>query len=287
MLRLKPLPEENATDFIKSVYEAVKVALQIPAVPLYFQYLGNYPEYLGYLWNILAPNIGTEGFNKAGSQIDQIAAGAISVIYTPSETAKNLSTQIHSSEKEQILRTIAELRQLNTYMMILTIAVRESLKGVYVAAKQISSTRSSEHTQEPETEKTIDEMVKESLQTVAAGSSLQQVDTKVANMLVPLYGSNALMISQYPAFFSLSADELENLMKTEAYLKARVEMEKFTHILLLQLPSPIHISYIETSKMLFNKPYAEDLLFLLKDTFPSHFPKLVLATEMMEKIIRE
>jgi hypothetical protein len=194
---------------------------------------------------------------------------------------------MNPEEKEQIHHTITDLRELNIKMMILTIAVRESLKGVHVSAKQITETSRSIQPQQ-EAEKTIDEIVQESLLAVSTTLSptAQAFDTKVANMLVPIYGANALMISQYPAFFSLSAEELEKVMKTEAYLKTRVEMEKITHLLLMQLPSPVHISYVETAKMLFNKPYAEDLLFVLKDTFPSHFPKLVIATEMMEKIIR-
>lgn len=285
MLRLKPLPEEKATEYTKSVYDSIKTTLGVPTPPLFFQYIGNYPDYLGYLWSIVAPNIDTEGFQKSCNQLLQISESAISVIYTPSEKAKALSSKMHPSEKEQLQKTIDDLRLLNVKMMILTIAIRESLKGLYIISKQISDGSYRSPAAPQEAEKTIDEIVQESLQSVSA-SNMQTFDTKVAHMLVPVYGANALMISKYPEFFSLSAEELETLMKTEAYLKARVEMEKITHILLLQLPSPIHLSYIETTKMLFNQPYAGDLLFVMKDTFPSHFPKLVLATDMMEKMIQ-
>lgn len=286
MLRLKPLPEEKAPEFTKSIYDAIKTSLQTPSVPLYFQYLGNYPDYLAYLWNILVPNIQAQGFIRFSGRIREMAHASVAVIYTPSEHAKILSSQMHPSEKEQIEKTITELRAVNITMMILTIAVRESLKGVHVSAKEITD-RSFGTSIEQQPERTIDEIVRESLLSVSSPvSEKQELDAKVASMLVPVYGSNALMLSKYPAFFSLCAIELENVMKTEAYLKTRVEMEKITHLLLLQLPSPIHISYKETAKMLFDKPYAGDLLFLLKDTFPSHFPKLVLATEMMEKIIQ-
>lgn len=285
MLRLRPLSEEKAPEYTKSVYDAIKATLGVPITPLFFQYIGNYPDYLGYLWSIVAPNIDTEGFHKSCNQLLHISESAISVIYTPSEKARTLASQMHPSEKEQLHKTVDDLRMLNVKMMILTIAIRESLKGLYIISKQISENSYGSPTAPLEAEKTIDEIVQESLHTVAS-SSMQAVDTKVAHMFVPVYGANTLMLSKYPEFFSLSAEELEILMKTEAYLKARVEMEKITHILLLQLPSPIHLSYRETTKMLFDKPHAGDLLFVMKDTFPSHFPKLVLATDMMGKMLQ-
>ncbi len=288
MLRLKPLPEEKAPEQTKHLYDAIKNALDVPSIPLFFQYIGNYPDYLNYIWEIVSPNIGTEGFERCCAQVVQMATSAVGVIYTPVEEVKVLSSEMHPSEKEQISHTVAELRTLNVKMMILTIAIRESMKGVHVSAKQLENSSRTSFT-EPEAEKTIDEIVQESLLAVASSTSspVQSLDAKVANMLVPIYGANSLIISKYPAFFSLSAKELERVMKTEAYLKTRVEMEKITHLLLMQLPSPIHISYVETAKMLFNKPHAGDLLFVIKDTFPSHFPKLVIATEMMEKMIKE
>lgn len=285
MLRLKPLPEENASELARTIYTEIKETLRVPTVPLFFQYIGNFPEYLDYVWSVISPNLDTEGFQKSCQQLVQISDSAIEVIYTPSEKVQTLMSQLHPSEKEQILTTIEELRVLNVKMMILTIAIRESLKGLYITSKQLSEGSYTGRSQEAEAEKTIDEIVRESLLTVSSSQSTQ-LDAKVASLLIPIYGANSLMISKYPDFFSLSAIELETLMKTEAYLKARVEMEKITHILLLQLPSPIHLSYIQTAKMLFDKPGAPDLIFVMKDTFPSHFPKLVLATDMMEKMIR-
>lgn len=287
MLRIKPLSEEQAVDYTKSVYEVIKPGLQVHSIPLYFQYIGNFPEYLGYLWNMIAPNLQTSGMTACTSQLNQIASSAIEVIYHPSETAQSFGSQIHPSEKDHIRQTIADLRALNLNMMIITIAIRESMKGVFVAAKQLPQSAPT-YTAAVEQEKTLDEIVQESLLSVTSSTtSVQQMDARAANMLVPIYGANSLMISQYPAFFGLAAAELETLMTTEAYLKARVEMEKITHILLMQLPSPIHISYVETSRMLFDKPNANDLLFLIKDTFPALFPKLVLATELMGKILKD
>lgn len=285
MLRLKPLPEDKAREDVRPIYTAIKEALHVPAVPLFFQYIGNFPDYLGYIWNILSPNIAAEGFDRCCQQVVQMAVSTVAVIYTPSEEVLALAGSMQLSEKEQITQTIADLRALNVKMMVLTIAIRESLKGVHVAAKQLENDFTT--IVQPEAEKTIDEIVRESLLSVSSPSATAApLDAKVANMLVPVYGANALMLSKYPAFFSLSAQELEKLMQTEAYLKTRVEMEKVTHLLLLQLPSPIHISYIETAKMLFDKPGATDLIFVMKDTFPAHFPKLVIATEMMERMIQ-
>lgn len=79
---------------------------------------------------------------------------------------------------------------------------------------------------------------------------------------------------------------MEELSKTEAYLKARVEMEKITHLLLLQFSSEMNLSYRKIVELLHNKPHVEDLLFLMKDTFPAHFPKLVLLTSLMEKMLK-
>jgi hypothetical protein len=98
-------------------------------------------------------------------------------------------------------------------------------------------------------------------------------------------GNNTLIVSHYPDFFATVAMEMEVLKDMPAYLHLRVEMEHQTFERIDQFESPLDCSYVDFLRMTDGIPYTDEILFLLKDTFPSHFPHLVLTTAVMKNAL--
>ena len=93
------------------------------------------------------------------------------------------------------------------------------------------------------------------------------------------------MISHYPDFFAHIATEMDQLKNMPAYLHLRVELEHLTFERIDRFAVPLDCSFIEFMRMTEGQPYTDEILFLLKDTFPSHFPHLVLTTAVMKNAL--
>ena len=106
-----------------------------------------------------------------------------------------------------------------------------------------------------------------------------------AKMLAPLFGGSSLVVSRYPEFFAHVAQEVQNVTKTEQYLSERVAMEQFTLQQALHMPYPLGCSYAEIAQFAGKKPYFAELLYILSETFPTSFPKLVFATAIMQQTL--
>ena len=100
-------------------------------------------------------------------------------------------------------------------------------------------------------------------------------------MLAPLFGNNTLTISKYPAFFGNIALEMERLIKEENYLEKRVNLERLGMKEAMGLPFGIGCSYQEIMAYAGHKPHLNELLYILAETFPSQFPRLLITTSVM------
>ena len=98
-------------------------------------------------------------------------------------------------------------------------------------------------------------------------------------------GNNTLLISHYPDFFANVAMEMENLKNMPAYLHLRVELEHQAFQKIDLFETPLECSYIDFMRMTEGVSYTDEIIFLLKDTFPSHFPHLVLTTAVMKNAL--
>jgi hypothetical protein len=115
----------------------------------------------------------------------------------------------------------------------------------------------------------------------------QQKDVVPATkMLSPLFGSSSLVVSKYPAFFAHVAKEMEELMKTEKYLHERVAMEQQALIRASNLQYPLGCSYAEIASLAGKKPYFSELLYILSETFPTSFPRLLFTSSLMKQVLQ-
>ncbi len=269
MLRIKPIPEENASEQVRQTYDDIKRTLNAPFIPLLFQYIANFEEYFVYVWGKIKANVTSEYFGVATAEAINFTNREVIGIYSPTAKMAQFIHRLHPEEKDHIQKTVYDLQILNAKLLVITIALREGVKGVVIGQEQMSRLDAQQyevdifdifHTKYAKEEKEIE---------------------PATRMLAPLFGTNALVLSQYPAFFTHIAWEMEHLIKEENYLEKRVELERLGMKEAMGLPFTIGCSYQEIMAYAGHKPHLQELLYILAETFPSQFPRLLMTTSMM------
>lgn len=276
LLHIKPVSQEKAEGHVAEIFEDITHVLNINAVPLVFQYIAVYEQYLFYIWERIKQNLESDSFHNSIAEIKEIMYQTIPLLQTPSVPLKKFVQEIHPAERYEITQVVNLLDDINIKLMLITIGIRESIKGIPHTAQYL-----------PE----IKKAAQESLEAIAQTERLelqgmtQKEIVQTTRMLAPLMGSNTLIISHFPGFFSSVAAEMEQLKNTPAYLHLRVEMEHQAFEQIELFEQPLECSYVEFMHMTDGIPYTDEILFLLKDTFPSHFPHLVLTTAVMKNAL--
>jgi len=281
-MRLKPITLDRAIPEIRYLFEEIKDTLHVTFVPLLFQILANFPEYFLYLWQRIEANLGSTPFEGAYPEIITFAAKAMSEIYIPSSPMSELVCQLNPVEKEHIKKTAVDLAEINAKLLILAIAVRESIKGLAVGAPKLAE-KIREQEKKEVTASIFDEFVKERGEPF--GSNIPLEIQQAGKMLVPLTGSRALVVSDYPMFFTYISKEMERLMKIDEYLRRRVLLERLCLSLIDRLTVPLGSSYKEFLDYTYDKTGSDELAYLLTDAFPSQFPHLVFTSAVIEQAL--
>lgn len=269
MLRIKPVLENTASQQILATYEDIKKTLDASFVPLVFQYIANFEEYFVYVWGKIKTNVTSEYFEIAVREAIEFTNRETVDIYSPTSKMAQFVHRLQPEEKDHIQKTVRDLQLLNAKLLVIAIALREGVKGVIIGQEQMLhiDTKQYEvdifdifHTKYAKEEKEIE---------------------PATRMLAPLFGTNALSITQYPAFFTNVATEMEQLIKQENYLEKRVELERVGMKGAMGLPFSIGCSYQEIMAYAGHKPHLNELLYILAETFPSQFPRLLITTSVM------
>lgn len=276
MLHLQAIREDKATPTVQQLYAKVKAVLHTHTVPLVFQYLANFENYFVYLWEQLEANLTHPSFQAFTNEAKDFSYQAIAQLYSPNPQLTDFVLHMHPAEKQHIAQTAEELAVINSSLLITLISMRESLKGVMIGTPQLHATTYI-YKNMPEIFQNTQEIF---LKSVPQAS---QEITEATKMLAPLFGQNTLVISQYPDFFIYIAQAMEQLIKKEDYLRERVELERIVLRITERLPCPIENSYQKLVELAGGQPYFTELLYLLSETFPSQFPRLVMTSSLMKR----
>lgn len=279
MLHIRPVTEQDASEKVREAYEDIKQTLNIHFVPLLFQYIAGFEEYFLYAWEKIKINLESSYYKKSVEELIDFSRKSIQVAYAESKTMHNFISSIQPAEKRHIQQAVNELELLNTNMLILAIGLREGVKGVTIG-QQVLPKNAQEY------EETIfDQFINEKI--MHANIRAQEKDiTPGVKMLAPLFGSQSLIVSQYPSFFTHIASEMEALIKTEKYLKERVGLEQQALTRAANLSHPLGCSYAEIAAFAGKKPYFSELLYILSETFPTKFPRLVFTSALMYQVLQ-
>lgn len=272
MFHLQPVREEDASKQVKEIYTSIKATLGIAIVPLVFTYIANYEEYLAVLWKNIASVLNTNTFQTTQHAINNFITEAVGDIYHPSSEIEAVVKALSQGEKEQIEKTVVLLERVNSELFLLMLGIRESVKGVLYTGEEISSDRY-----------LLDKTVRQHAE-LSFGDTNKKLSPE-ETLLAPLFGSSSLSISIYPRFFSLIAKEAERLVKDEQYVEKRVQLEQKGLLSIDAFPQLLVTSYNDFVMYVGKQPYVHELLYLLSNTFPTAFPKLLFTTGIMRKAL--
>lgn len=269
MLHIQPIAEENANEHVLEIYQEIKNSLQVSIVPLLFQYLANFEEYFGYVWGKIKDNLQSEYFIQSFKETIAFTKDELHGIYAPSQRLVLFAASLHDIEKNDLLDTVQKLEQLNSKLLLLTIGMREGLKGVHVKEELLLKEQTN-----------ISKDFFQTFSNVVVDSTRKEAEVS-SKMLAPLFGSNALAFSHFSDFFAHISDDMDHLVMTEEYLTKRVMLE---HHVLKKIENllPLGCSYAEVARYAMGKPHFGELLYILTETFPSQFPRMLFASLVMD-----
>src|SRR6266576_1825004 len=99
LLHIKPVSPEKAEGRVAEVYREITLALNIVAVPLVFQYIAVYEQYLFYIWERIKHNLESDSFHESCAELKEITYQTVPMLPTPTEHLKNFVHTLHPTER--------------------------------------------------------------------------------------------------------------------------------------------------------------------------------------------
>lgn len=273
MLRIKPVAENGASGEIAEIFDSIRLTLGLGNVPLVFRYLAAFPRYLSFLWDQSVKNLEDAVFCREAQESADFARLAISEIYYPSPATRLfLEKIIHRPEEYGLGKFVASTVRVNSQLYLLSLALRESLKGKYLGIKQIGEKLTNEETDQ--------------FHDLSEGF-FETVKEKPQNRPVSQNKSAGLTTSLYGEFFRFMSWEMDKLLRSEEYLARRVELEKYTLARLHLLPHPLESSLTSMMRETSHEPNFPELIYLIGDLFPTQMPYKLMASTVMKKALND
>lgn len=252
-MNIKPIEESVADQNTRRIYKEIRESFDSASVPIVFRYMANFPDFLEFAWEKLNPIINSVSFEANANNVAKLSDEAIKIIFYPDDKLKTYIDSLNPSQKTEIQDTVNELKILNSKLLLIMIAIRESLKGISVPDQKFIAGNS-----------------------YARNSYIQITHDASSDFLITDFKV------KYDDFYTLINKNIEELVKTEKYLKSRVELEKFSQHVIESFENPIVFPFSETVILLRKYPYSSELLFLLNSTFPSNYPNLLFTSSVID-----
>lgn len=137
-MHINPVFENQVSDEIKPIYEAIKLSLNVKRIPLFFAYMGAFPEYLTYISNQLTENLKNPAFNSLSNQIGDEMIDLMKAQFVPSaEVAEWYARYGNTPSFYYFQQDTDHIFRTNVKLALIFVALREAVKGWAVAAKKI------------------------------------------------------------------------------------------------------------------------------------------------------
>ncbi len=269
MITISPIPESEASEEIKKIYQEIKNSLQLPSIPLFFTYLGPFPEYLSYISKQLVENLRDVKFLDLCTETKTGLIGLIDTTLPKSEEIIEWTSRYkYSPSFYNFQSDLNSIFLTNIKLMYVFIALREAVKGWAIAAKQFSPSIKTDYSATSDS----NEQIKEEAfiyEDYTKGTEIITSEAKSQSNL-PVTTSQGIEKDLLPEYITLCRNEFLQLMKMDAFWTMRVGMEKLTLSSLALFPhlifSPINMVIRLTEKY----PLFSELLYLLCEHFPTY-----------------
>lgn len=248
----QPVHEEEASEHVREIYDDIKKTLSIQYVPALFRYAAQHPAFLENFWQSLKNNITDPAFQRSVDDIKDYLKGTSRIIIQDNpELSATLKNFLSKDSKKRIAGEIAEYYDTQCTLALVSVAVRERVKGWAVGIRHLPS---------------------DNTQTGRKPASASEAEDE-AHEIVLSHMSSAMTVSpdirkdvlKYIVFIH---DEFSSVVRRESYVYARVESEKLFERHVRTMPHPIFASYNEVAQIIPDKNDLPEIFYLLSEKFP-------------------
>ena len=272
-MALKPVFETQAKPETVELYRQIKECLRLPHVPLFFAYMGQFPEYLTYITPQLTTNLIAPEFNRLNTSVGEQIFHLIREELTYSDDLNEwLQTYRKTPSFYHFQQDLGHVFETNMKLAFVFVALREAVKGWAVAAKKLPAFTVDESHVSHETDRnhTSEEFIYEThLNSPATTSTIVSGVTSSSSSLMRQQ-SSGIEKQIMPQFMHLSRIDFERHMKRDYFWIMRVGIEKIILASLDTMPhlifSPVNVVIELPSKY----PEFPELLHLLSEHFPTY-----------------
>ncbi len=260
MLHIDPIEEEKARPKVQETFSAIKTALNLPRVPIFFRYLANFEDYLCFIWEKIDKNLSDKSFSTLTDEVSDFYYKNLEVIYQPDEetASKIKGILVLPADQYAVKKDIEKSIRINTELVLTFLSLREAVKGWAVGVRLISQEHFKYGTKAEES--VIDELID-----IPAGED----SFSLARAHDELIETPGLTVSAYSKFLEVMFEETYFLRKQKEYVYKRVEIERYLLGQIHQIPHSIQSSYSMVASLAAKDPYFNELLYLLSDSFPT------------------
>lgn len=280
-MQLHPVLEHEATEEVKILYQQIRQSLNTPSVPLFFQYLGGFPEYLQYITQQLVPllydPVFTQISENIGSTIEEKLTEGASF---SDELAKWISRNQRSPSFYNFQNDVHTIFINNVKLALIFLALREAVKGWAVAAKKISAQSSPRDMNLHYARGMSNALIYyDIIPAVKTSNYPDKGSYQNEGLIKREVGIEGNLLSEY---LYLCRNDFRNFLKSEEFVYLRLEVEKeiltATQTMPTPMSSPINVVLELTSPY----PHFPDLLYLLSEHFPIYAIQRMLFSGFMK-----
>lgn len=269
---LHPIIESEASGIAKDYYEKIKKSLGIPNLPLFFQYLGPFPEFLEYLGKQILKNLDDLHFqNMAEEYASQSKKSIAAKIGKSTLILEWLENYKHLPEFYHFNHDLEKIYLVNIKLAIIFLSIREAVKGWAIASRKLQGKREEKNTHDSYS-KDASVFIFEVSDTIIENFIKENKAKSLAlqgNQLARRENSG-LAKNLLPDYLEACRLDFDRKMKTEEYLMFRVQVEQHTLNNLHNLPHPIFCPINVVIGLTGKYPSYPEILYLLSEHFPTY-----------------
>ncbi len=281
-MQLHPVPEDEATEEVKILYQQIRQSLNIPTTPLFFQYLGGFPEYLQYITRQLVLLLRDDSFQQISEDIgsaisEKLTEGAV----VSDELSEWINRNQYSPTFYNFQNDIHTIFINNIKLALIFVALREAVKGWAVAARKISAQSSSyDASSHGESEMSSALVYYDIIPAVKSSGYPDQTRYQTEGLIKREVGIEQNLLSEY---LYLCRNEFRSFIKTEEFVILRVETEKEILMAIQVMPTPLSSPINVVLELTSRYPHFPDLLYLLSEHFPTYAIQRMLFSCFMQR----
>lgn len=282
-MKINPVFENTAPKEVLQQYAALKQALDTTSLPLFFLYIGAFPEYLSYITSQLVMNVEHAEFKKMIKYIGESIKDLTHASLTKSdernhweELYKNTPSFYHFQQNLQ------EIYRVNTELVIIFIALREAIKGWAVSAKKLENNYYQESHPQTDSIKNEDFIFNQDIGNQSDNPTGEKMKLTINSSSGIILSSSAPMEKDLlREYLALCRNDFTLHMMDEEFVILRLGVEKMILSSLDNLPSVIHSPINTVLKLTTKYPTFPELLYLLSEHFPTYAVQRLLFSAYM------